>query len=420
MNPEQKQPTILLILGPLVGLFPDLMTKKLNEIAIKMDKNWKLLAVTSYFTNRISLPCSFELHTVPMPNSSGSVLARIMYLGLCVFKGVELVKKENVDIITQHDGHLEYGIVAYVVSRFTHRKCLIRVNEDTLIPLLFFLKASGNFLFGSETVLKIVTVVYRKIEHTFFKHVDWILTHGPMDYRKIKEVTNKVTFVPLWVDTKRFQRLDKMSSEEFRQRFTADKSMKIILFIGRLHPEKGVDTLLKALKMMQDKEILLLIVYSVSEYKETYENLAETLGISNKILFISYIPHDDLPRYYCVADAYVLPSMREEWSNTLMEAMACETPVIATNVGANPYQVVEGKTGFLVPPNDPRSLAQKMQFVLENPDFVRRVAQAAVKEVRKYDKEKIGNLYKIVVISLLKKGGSEQNSSFQIGSAKAS
>ena len=96
------------------------------------------------------------------------------------------VSEENIHVITQHDGHLEYGMVAYIVSRLTHRKCLIRVNEDTLIPLIFFLKSSGNYVFKSKTILKIVAFAYRRIEHVFFKHVDWIVTHGPMDYQKIK------------------------------------------------------------------------------------------------------------------------------------------------------------------------------------------------------------------------------------------
>lgn len=402
MTPEQKQMRILLILGPLVGMFPDLITKKLNEITIKMDENWKLLAITSHFTNRVSLRCPFELHTVPMPNSGKNILGRFLYLGLCVFKGVGLVRKEDVSIITQLDGHLEYGVVAHIVSRLTHRKCLIRVNEDTLIPLLFFLKASGSGLFRNETVLKIIAAVYRKIEYDFFKHVDWILTHGPMDYHEIKEVTNKVTFVPLWVDTKKFKRLDKSSSERFRKRFAPSKSVKIILFIGRLHPEKGVATLLKALKRLQDKEILLLMVYSNAEYRKIYEDLAAELGISDRIRFVGYVPNDDLPKYYNAADLCVLPSIREEWSNTLMEAMSCMTPVIATNVGGNPYLVVEGETGFLVPPNAPWNLAQKIRFVLENPDVVKLVTEKANIFIKKYDVDKIGDLYIKVIKNLMK------------------
>ena len=85
-----------------------------------------------------------------------------------------------------------------------------------------------------------------------------------------------------------------------------------------------------------------------------------------------------------------------------MEAMACNTAVIATNVGGNPHLVVEGKTGFLVPPNDPWSLVQKIRFVLENPDLVKQVTETAVNEIKKYDKDKIGELYKMVVKNLMK------------------
>jgi glycosyltransferase involved in cell wall biosynthesis len=378
------------------------MTKKLDEIAGRMDKNWKIFVLTGYSSNRVKLPCQLEFHTVPIIGSRKSVLTRIAYLLSCIPEGVRLVKDENIHIVTQHDGHLEYGMVAYIISRLTHRRCLIRVNEDTLIPLVFFLKRSGNYLFRSNSVLKMVALVYRKVERVFFRHVDWVITHGPMDYQEIRKITDRITLVPLWVDTKKFRRVDEVIIEELREKLSVANDMKILLFVGRLHPEKGLESLFEALKMIKNKEIVLLIVYSISEYKEEYQTLAEQLGISDRIRFVGYISHDDMPKYYCVADAYVLPSIREEWSNTIMEAMACETPVIATNVGGNQYQVTEGETGFLVPPRDPWALAQRIQFVLENPDAAKQAARRAVDEIKKYDKGNIGDLYTTVIKNLIK------------------
>jgi glycosyltransferase involved in cell wall biosynthesis len=400
-----KLTKILLILPPM-RLDPDLMTRKLNEITIKMDDNWKVFALkgnlSKYFIDRLRLPCPSEFHPVSMFGSRKSVVSRISYLLNCIVEGVRLVKKENIHVITQHDGHLEYGMVAYIVSRLTHRKCLIRVNEDTLIPLIFFLKFSGNFLFKSKTILKIVAFMYRRIEHVTFKHVDWIVTHGPMDYQEIKQVTDRITFVPLWVDIGKFKRLDGEAVRKLREKFATVKDVKILLFVGRLHPEKGVKTLFRALETIDNMKILLLMVYSFAEYKEEYEMLAEHLKISDKVRFLGYVPHDELPKYYCIADLCVLPSMREEWSNTIMEAMACMTPVIATAVGGNPYLITDGKSGFLVPPNDPLSLAQKIKFVLENPDFVRQVTETATNEIKKYDLNIVGESYKTVVTNLLK------------------
>ena len=82
--------------------------------------------------------------------------------------------------------------------------------------------------------------------------------------------------------------------------------------------------------------------------------------------------------------------------------MACKTPVIATDVGGNPYLIAEGETGFLVPLNDPWSLANKISFVLENPDLVQQVTERAANELRKYNKDRIGELYKSVVNNLIK------------------
>jgi glycosyltransferase involved in cell wall biosynthesis len=400
---------ILLILAPFdFLLYPSLMAKKLNEITLRMDNRWKIFAITAYSSNRVKLPCQSEFHTVPIIGSPKNVITRIPYLLSCILEGVKLVKHENIHVITHHDGHLEYGMVAYIISRLTHRRCLIRVNEDTLIPFVFFLKRSGNYLFRSNSFLKLVALIYRKTERNFFRRVDWVVTHGPMDYEKIRKITDRITLVPLWIDTTKFKRVDGVTIGKLRKELGVAKEAKVLLFVGRLHPEKGLDTLFEALKIIKHKDILLLIIHSSVEYKEDYQTLAGQLGISDRIRFVGYILHDDMPKYYSLADAYVLPSVREEWSNTIMEAMACETPVIATDVGGNHYQVTEGKTGFLVPVHDPLTLAQKIQFVLENPNAAKQVASEAVYEIKKYDKDNIGDLYTTVVKNLIKSYGARQ------------
>ena len=84
-----------------------------------------------------------------------------------------------------------------------------------------------------------------------------------------------------------------------------------------------------------------------------------------------------------------------------MESMACETPIIATDVGANPYLVVDGKSGFLIQPNDPKSLAQKIKLALENPTLIGQITETAFNEIKAYDKDIIGDSYKAVVKNLI-------------------
>jgi glycosyltransferase involved in cell wall biosynthesis len=399
-----KQTKILFILWPSPAN-PDLLQKKLEEIAIKMDDKWKIFALKGnlpkHSVDKLKLPCPSEFHSVKMFGSHKNILFRFAYFLSCITAGVHLVKKENIDVITQHDGHLEYGIAAYIISRITHRKCLIRVNEDTLIPLIFFLKSSNIPLLARDSFLKIISSTYRAIERVFFSRVDWIVTHGPMDYQKIKLFTNKITFVPLWVDIRKFRRFDDETIAKLKEKYVIPQDMKILLFVGRLHPEKGVPTLLKALKRVQEENTLLLMIYSFSAYKLEYESLSERLGISKKIRFIGYVPHNELPSFYNIADVCILPSIREQWSNTIMESMACETPIIATNVGANPYLVEDGKSGFLIQPNDNENLAQKINFVFGNPILIKTITQSALTEIIAYDVNNIGELYKTVIKNLL-------------------
>lgn len=398
---------LLFIIGPQGTLYPDILAKKLNEITVEMDENWKVFALGGYHISSINLPCPFELHTVPILASSKSFIMRVLYLIFCIFRGAKLVKEKNIQVIMCFGGHVHHGLVAYIISRLTNRRCIVRVSADFLLPLHFLMKDSGNVVFKSEIFLNMIGLIYRRMEIFLFRHFDWIVTHGPMDYEKIKKVTDKITFIPLWIDLEKFRPLDEEFVKKFKKKLTDDKDARILLFVGRLHPEKDVKTLLKAFKMVVDLNgksniLLVLIGTGTSNYMEEYKNTTVQLKIADKTRFVGYIPHDELIKYYNIADLYILPSLREEWSNTVMEAMACKVPVIVTKVGGNPYLVIEGETGFLVPPKNPRSLAEKILFVLENTSLAKKISQNAFVEMNKYSKDKIGKIHKSVIINVIK------------------
>ena len=406
----------MLILQPILPN-PNLMSMKIEEITGGMDRNWKISILSGhpsqYFIENFKLSCPYEINPVPLIGSSKSPFSRIIYLFSCMIKGINVVKEQNISVITQHDGHIEYGIVAYFISRLTHRKCLIRVNEDTLIPLIYFLKSSGNRFFNNDIILNLVNLTYRKVEHYLLKRADWVTTHGPMDFEQIKKFNKRITFVPLSIDLTLFKLLDQKTVRMLRKKFDPNNDKKILLFVGRLHPEKGVPTLFKALKLVEDLPVLLIMVYSFSGYKEEYKKLAEDLGISDKIIFVGYVPHDNLREYYNISDLCILPSLREEWSNTIMESMACHTPVIATNVGGNPYLIVNGKSGFLVPINDPLSLAQKIKVSIENPQLTKQITDTAYEEIKSYSKEKVGDIYRKTVLNLIAKSSKDRRNGKQ-------
>jgi len=104
-----------------------------------------------------------------------------------------------------------------------------------------------------------------------------------------------------------------------------------------------------------------------------------------------------------------LTSVWEEWSNTIMEAMASGVPVIATNVGGNPYLVKNKETGFLVPPKSPHVLAEKIRYVLDHSNEMEKITSNAYLSVRKFNKRNIGELYKKTIVRVINARAHKRN-----------
>jgi glycosyltransferase involved in cell wall biosynthesis len=138
---------------------------------------------------------------------------------------------------------------------------------------------------------------------------------------------------------------------------------KILLYVGFSTPRKGLEDLAVALHLLKTKNIKLIVV---GKWEKGYRHMfRQYLGDkAHRVLEIGYVRDDEMPVYYSLADIFVLPSLLEGFGFPLVEAMACETPVISTNVGAIPE--ILGNCGIIVPPQDPTLLAEKIDTLLLN------------------------------------------------------
>jgi glycosyltransferase involved in cell wall biosynthesis len=394
---------LLIILDPTEALNPRASELKLNEVAVMMDKNWTLHVISSQKTQYENLSCNYQVHKARMLSSSDSILSRLLYLTFSVYLGVRLVREHKIPIILAKEGHLVHGLLCLTIKNLTGAKCIIRVNENSVLELLLFIKRIRTPLLSGMTFLRIVETISGKMETYVFKHADWIMTQGPMDVQRIKKVTNNVSFVPLWVDAQKFRPLTRNEKDELKTTLIkVDSKTKVFLFVGRLHLEKDLDTLLHAFrKLLDTRSDVMLAIIGTGPEEERCKKLVTRLAIMNRVKFLDYIPHDELPKYYNAADVYVLSSIWEEWSNTVMEAMACGLPVIATDVGGNSYLVRNKITGFLVPPKKPSVISDKMNYVLDHPEESARISIQARLEVEKYSKESTGEIYKTVITQVI-------------------
>jgi glycosyltransferase involved in cell wall biosynthesis len=130
----------------------------------------------------------------------------------------------------------------------------------------------------------------------------------------------------------------------------------VLLTVGRLVYQKGIDILFRGLAALKDQEWKLLIVGDGKD-RDDLEKLTMSLSIRDRVEFVGWQSREALIDYYRVANLYVHPSHDEGMSNAILEAMACGLPVLATGVAGNLEVILDGKTGILIPPAGSKALS---------------------------------------------------------------
>ena len=177
----------------------------------------------------------------------------------------------------------------------------------------------------------------------------------------------KIGVVPCGVNLEQFKPVSKGSARQYLG-FGNDK---IILFVGRIDPLKGIDKLIKAIPYLQNIQGLRLVVIGGGEHSqrevEQLQKLACNLNIQDSVTFLGLIKHEQLPYFYSAADVCVVPSYYESCGLVALESLACGTPVVATDVGNLKSVIRQGETGYVVIDNAPHHLADKIALLLSRP-----------------------------------------------------
>jgi glycosyltransferase involved in cell wall biosynthesis len=158
---------------------------------------------------------------------------------------------------------------------------------------------------------------------------------------------------------------------EARARRAEDSKVRL-LTVGRLMPERRYDLLLRAFARIsvEHPQAFLQLVGDGPE-RQRLEKLADQLGVSRQVHFVGQVPTQEVAEYTANADIYVSAAQNEAFGNAVLEAAACGVPVITTNVGFPATVVVDGKSGYVVPPGDEDALVGALLKFLENPEHRR-------------------------------------------------
>ena len=205
----------------------------------------------------------------------------------------------------------------------------------------------------------------------------------------------KISVVPCGVDLDLFQPI---RPDEARQRLGLPTGRRVVLFVGRIEPLKGIDTLLRAMALVAPEiphwqECLSVIIIGGAPgagVEQTNAELARLqqlrveLGIEELVTFQGAQDQDSLACYYSAAEMVVMPSHYESFGMVALEAMACGTPVVASKVGGLAFSVQDGETGYLVSGGDPAAMAARIKQLLTDEQLRRRLGQQAARWARRY------------------------------------
>ena len=167
-------------------------------------------------------------------------------------------------------------------------------------------------------------------------------------------------------------------------RLALPQDKKILIYAGRISPEKGVHFLVEAFSHLAPKhpEIHLVIIGGRSEGNNDRARYADTLEaalkpFSNQVTFLGSVPPSDMHRHYRAADLLVVPSTLEAFGMVCLEGMAAGVPVLAAPIGGLPEFVQDGKNGYLIKDHgNSLSLAAQIESILKNPEGAKAIGAA--------------------------------------------
>lgn len=239
-------------------------------------------------------------------------------------------------------------------------------------------------------------------ERQVLGRADAIIAATAAEYAQLewlyKAEMRKVSVIPPGVDVSHFYPIP---VDEARQFIGLAPDARMILFVGRIEPLKGLDTLIKAVACLRVKDLAEPVHLAViggepdvapeetSTEMARIQRMCDDLTVGKMVAFLGKRSQDTLPYYYSAAEVVVMPSHYESFGMVALEAMACGTPVIASQVGGLAFLVQDGITGYHVPDGDDVVLCGRLTSLLGNESLRRSLGRNAAEYAQNYAWEKI-------------------------------
>ena len=301
---------------------------------------------------------------------------------------LEFARREDVAYHLVHSHYWLSGLVAR------------RLRREWNTPVMHMFHTLGklkNRVAKSEADLEAPVRV--ESEREIINSVDRLVAANPLEKAQMIWLygadPTKIEVIPCGVDLELFYPRARSEAEAY---LDMPVHHKMVLFVGRVEPLKGIDVLIEAMALVLEKhtdlrdDICLCVIggepdadaASMDREMARLQDMRETLGIADVVTFLGKREQVALPFHYSAAEVCVVPSHYESFGMVALEAMACGTPVVASRVGGLTFTVQDGSTGFLVPNDDPKALAEKLSLLLTDEALRQEMGQRAATHSKRY------------------------------------
>lgn len=294
-------------------------------------------------------------------------LDKVKFLGIILFwiKTLIVLRKINPKVI--HGQSIPSSVPGFLVKKILGKPYVVYSRgSDVYLPWRFKRIRSNLVLKSADAVIALTEDMKKEMQN----------------------ICNREIFViPNGIILTNFQNLSK---EETRDNLQIKNGERIVLFVGRLHPVKGVKYLIQAMDVIRRRNAgARLMLVGDGEEGESLEGLVKELNLEKQITFVGKVPNESIPQYMAASDVLVLPSLSEGFSIVLLEAMASGLSIVATKVGGVPEVIKDGENGFLVESESSKKIAEKVLLLLNNDRLKRQISRNNKEKAKKYSWKKI-------------------------------
>lgn len=301
-------------------------------------------------------------------NTEVFYLARSKFDPRTISDLLALIKKEKIDVLHLHG----YGAATFgrICGSIKNIPCIVHEHMfDAGIP---FYQRIADFILQGFTAWSIADTDSVK---------KFLVDYRFINPNKMDIVYNGVPLETLGYSP---NNQDPAPDKKALKSLNVPSPHMTVAIIGRLHPIKGHHYFLNAARIVLNKfDQVTFIVVGDGELFDSLQEEAFQLGISDRVIFTGFFK--ELSQLLTEIDIKVISSISEGFPLTLLEAMASQCAIVSTKVGGIGEIIIDGETGFLVSPEDPESLAQRILKLLEDPQLCKDMAQKAHEAVHKYD-----------------------------------